>query len=108
MARLQAARKTGMGRPPIGKTAMTAAEGVQRRRLAARLEREREEQERRDRVVAQFNSDLHAMAVEILRYRHAVTQMTDAIHWMQAGAPFIAMGPGPYWQPPSAHDKKGP
>jgi hypothetical protein len=39
------------------------------------------------------------MATEILRYRRGVAQVADAINWMQQGAPFITMGPGPHWKP---------
>jgi hypothetical protein len=68
---------------------------------------EQEEQERRDRVIAEFNSDLQAMATEILRYRHAVVQIADAVSWMQAGAPFATLGPGPYWKPrPTLADRE--
>jgi hypothetical protein len=40
-----------------------------------------------------------AMAAEILRYRHAVAQISDAVSWMREGAPFSIIGPGPYWTP---------
>jgi hypothetical protein len=42
---------------------------------------------------------MHAMAIEILRYRHVMVQLADAIAWAQAGAPFATLGPGPHWQP---------
>jgi hypothetical protein len=39
------------------------------------------------------------MAAEILRYRHGVEQLTDAIDWIRQGAPFATVGPGPHWRP---------
>jgi hypothetical protein len=77
---------------------------VQRQRRAQHLteltrQREQEEQARRDRVIAEFNGDLQAMATEILYYRFSLAQVADALAWMQAGAPFISMGPGPHWKP---------
>jgi hypothetical protein len=84
---------------------ITAAERVRSHRLVAQQQQKQEQQERLDHVVAEFNGDLHAMAKEILRYRHAVKQMADAIGWMQTGAPFANIGPGPYWQrPPRARE----
>jgi hypothetical protein len=61
-------------------------------------EREKEEQERRDRVIAEFNGDPQAMAAEILRYRRDLAQMAEAIDWMKQGAPFAMIGPGPHWR----------
>jgi hypothetical protein len=51
----------------------------------ARLDRQREEC---DRVVAEFNGDVQAMAAELLRYRRATRQLADA--------PFCTVGPEPY------------
>lgn len=42
---------------------------------------------------------MHAMAAEILRYRHCVRQLADVIGWTSAGAPFGLISPGPYWSP---------
>jgi 3-deoxy-D-arabino-heptulosonate 7-phosphate (DAHP) synthase class II len=64
-----------------------------------REQHEWEEQERRDRVIAEFGGDPHALAAEILRYRRGLAQVADGIAWMQAGAPFVSLGPGPYWKP---------
>jgi hypothetical protein len=47
----------------------TAAEQRERQFAAFREQRKQEEQERIDRVIAEFDGDLHAMAQEILRYR---------------------------------------
>jgi hypothetical protein len=60
---------------------------------------EQEEQERRDRVIAEFDGDMQAMATGILYCRRSVAQVADAIDWMRAGSPFITMGPGPHWKP---------
>ena len=38
-------------------------------------------------------------AAEILRYRHCVRQLADAIEWISIGAPFGLISPGPYWRP---------
>ena len=51
--------------------------------------RQREEEERRDRV----------MANEILRYREALRLLAKAIGWAEAGAPFGLFPPGPLWRP---------
>jgi hypothetical protein len=77
----------------------TAAERRAQHFAEFKQQREQEEQERRDRVIAEFDGDPQAMATEILRYRHGVTQLTDAIEWMRQGAPVISMGPGPRWRP---------
>jgi hypothetical protein len=37
------------------------------------------------------------MAEAILQYRRATIQLADAIDWMQKGAPFAMLGPGPHW-----------
>jgi hypothetical protein len=68
---------------------------------AFQQQRDQEEQERRDKVVAEFGGDPRMMADEILRYRRSLAQIADGIDWMRAGAPFITMGPGPYWKPGS-------
>jgi hypothetical protein len=62
-------------------------------------EREHEEQERRDAVIAEFGGDLQALADEILRYRHSLALVARTIDWMQRGAPFGIVNPGPYWKP---------
>jgi hypothetical protein len=76
----------------------TAAERRAQHFAEFKREREQEEQERRDRVIAEFNGDPQAMATEILRC-HSLAQIADAIDWMRQGAPFITMGPGPHWKP---------
>ena len=60
--------------------------------------RDREEARRRDQVIAEFDGDLRALADEILRLRHGMTQLADAIEWMKKGAPFAMIAPGP-WEP---------
>jgi hypothetical protein len=65
-------------------------------------EREQEERERRDQVIAEFGGDPQAMAAEILRCRHGLAQVSDALKWMQTGAPFVTLGPGPHWNPKPA------
>jgi hypothetical protein len=71
----------------------TASEQRARHWAQFRCQRERENRQRRNAVIAEFRNDLGAMAAEILRYRHAAVQLTDAISWTRTGAPFIAMGP---------------
>jgi hypothetical protein len=39
------------------------------------------------------------MADEILRLRHGLVQLADAVEWMKSGAPFAMIPPGPYWKP---------
>jgi hypothetical protein len=44
-------------------------------------------------VIAEFTAEdpeatLQVMAAEILRYRHGMARVADAIAWIQAGAPF--------------------
>jgi len=41
------------------------------------------------------------MADEILRLRHGLARLAEAINWMKAGAPFGMIRPGPYWKPKS-------
>jgi hypothetical protein len=42
-----------------------------------RQEREREEQERRDKVIAEFNGDMQALADEILYHRRSRAQLAE-------------------------------
>jgi hypothetical protein len=79
-----------------------AAERHRRNLAQDRQQSELEEFQRRERVIAEFAGDLNAMAAAILRYRHAVVQLFDAVDWMRQGAPFIALGPGPHWKPAAA------
>lgn len=55
-----------------------------------------EEQQRRDAVIAEFDGDARSMAAEIIRLRHGVGQLADAIGWIKDGRQFVAMPPGPY------------
>src|SRR5262249_33168685 len=72
----------------------------------AECRRQRDEEERRQRVmvITEFDAGdpeatMHAMAAEILRYRHCVRQLADAIGWTNARAPFVVMPPGRDWRP---------
>jgi hypothetical protein len=77
------------------------------RQAEHRQEREREEQWRRDQVLAEFGGNPWGMADEILRLRHGLAQLADAIEWMKKGAPFAMIPPGPYCEPEEAdvHDQ---
>jgi hypothetical protein len=57
----------------------TAAEQRAQQFAEFRQQREHEEQERRDLVVAEFNGDMQAMATEILSYRRSLAQIADAV-----------------------------
>jgi hypothetical protein len=61
---------------------LTAAERRAQQFVEFKREREQEEQERRAQVIAEFNGDPQAMATEILRCRHGLAQIADAIGWM--------------------------
>ena len=64
------------------------------------LAHHREKREReRDRVIAEFDSDLRALADEVIYQRRAVASFAKALRCAQAGAPFAVLGPGPHWQP---------
>jgi hypothetical protein len=72
----------------------------------AELRRQREEEDRRQRVavIAEFDAGepeatMHALADEILKYRRALRVLTKAIGLADAGAPFGVLGPGPGWRP---------
>jgi hypothetical protein len=72
----------------------------------AKLRRQHEEEERRQRVmvITEFDAGdpeatMHAMATEILEYRRALRLLAKAIGWAGAGAPFAIIPPGPYWRP---------
>ena len=67
----------------------------QRAEQWAELRRQREEEDRRQRVmvITEFDArdpeaSLHALADEILRYRRALRLLATAIGWASAGAPF--------------------
>jgi hypothetical protein len=77
---------------------MRASDQAAQNRATYRQQREEQEQRRRDEVVAEFGGSLERMADEILRCRHAVKQLADAVGWMQKGAPFAVVGPGPHWR----------
>jgi hypothetical protein len=65
---------------------------------------EEEERQSRVMVVTEFDAGdpeatLRAFADEILKYRHAVKLLAEAIGWADAGAPFGLISPRPYWRP---------
>jgi hypothetical protein len=53
-------------------------------------------------VLAEFGDDSWRMADEILRLRHGLAQLAEALEWMKKGAPFALIRPGPYWRPRAA------
>ena len=68
--------------------------------------RQRDEEERRQRVmvVTEFDAGapdatMHALADEILKYRRAVRLLAKAVGLADAGAPFALIAPGPLWRP---------
>jgi hypothetical protein len=72
----------------------------------AECRRQREEEERRQRVmvITEFDAGdpeatMHALADEILKYRLAVRLLAKAVGCADAGAPFGVVGPGPLWRP---------
>ena len=87
----------GRGRHNIDPMRATAAERRARQFIEHARQRESEEQARRDRVIAEFNGDLQALAAEVLRHRHGVDQLARALNWVQRGAPFAIINPGPHW-----------
>ena len=73
--------------------------------------RQREEEDRRQRVMVLTEFDagdpeatLHALAGEILKYRQALRWLAAAIGWAEAGAPFAVLAPGPLWRPRHTSD----
>ena len=71
----------------------------QRAEQWAEHRRQREEEDRRQRVMvitefaaADPDATMHAMAEEILKYRRALRLLARAIGWAGAGAPFGLMG----------------
>jgi hypothetical protein len=68
-------------------------------RAVAEHRRQRDEEDRQQRVmvITEFDAGdpeatMHALADEILRFRHCVKQLTEAIGWASTGAPFGLMG----------------
>jgi len=70
-------------------------------RLARMAEEDRQNQ---DRILAEFGDDPRAMADEILRLRHGLARLAEAISLMQQGAPFAMIRPGPYGKPKAEQD----
>jgi hypothetical protein len=68
---------------------------------AFRRQRDFEEQQRRDQVLAEFGGDPQALAEEILRLRHGLSLLAKGIDWMKKSAPFAMIPPGPLWKPKS-------
>src|SRR5262249_61542445 len=71
----------------------------------AEYRRQRDEEERRQRVmvITEFDAGdlegtLHAMADAILEYRRALRMLPKAIGWPVASAPVALIGRGPYWR----------
>jgi hypothetical protein len=73
----------------------TAAQRRAQRFAEFKRQREQEEQEHRDTVIAEFRADPRAMADEIRRLRRGLAQMAKVVGWMQVGRPFTVIGPGP-------------
>jgi hypothetical protein len=76
-----------------------------KKQMQARRGMEQKERQQRDAVIAEFTAEdpeatLQVMAAEILRYRHGMARVADAIAWIQGGAPFRGIAPGPLWQSP--------
>jgi len=74
--------------------------GKRRAQQWAEHQRQRDEEERQQRVtvITEFDAGepeatLHAMATEILRYREALRVLAQAIGWAGAGAPFALIAP---------------
>jgi len=74
--------------------------GKQRAEQLAELCRQREEEDRQQRVmiITEFaagdrDATMHAMADEILKYRQALRWLAAAIGWAEAGAPFGLVAP---------------
>jgi phage terminase small subunit len=68
--------------------------------------RQREEEDRRQRVMAITEFDagnpeatMHAMAGAILEYRRVLQTLGRAVDLAKAGALFGLFGPGPLWRP---------
>jgi hypothetical protein len=99
LARNGHAKRPALGRSISRAKAIPAACTARHQRPQSFAEftwqREQKEQERRSRMIEEFNSDPHAMAAEILRYRRGLAQVADAIDWIHVGEPFVTLGPGP-------------
>jgi hypothetical protein len=67
--------------------------------LPRRMAQERTQNQ--DRVIAEFDGNLRAMADEILRYRRGLSLLGQGIDWMKSGAPFALLPPGSHWKPPA-------
>ena len=62
----------------------------------ALVELRQREQRDRDEVVAEFSGDSRAMADEILRHRHVLKHLAQALAWAAQGEPFGLIAPGPH------------
>src|SRR5262249_61302145 len=52
-----------------------------------------EDRQNQDRVIAEFGGDMQAMAAEVLRLRHGLARLAEAIRLIQRGAPLFAFNP---------------
>jgi hypothetical protein len=85
-----------------------AYEARRTKQLSEALARHREKREqRRDRVIAEFDSDLRALADEVIYLRRVVDNVSEAVGLARAGAPFAVMGPGPHWRPGKQRSDNG-
>jgi hypothetical protein len=64
-----------------------------------REDREREDDARRNAVIAEFDGNVQALANEVIYLRRAIYEAAEALRWAQTRAPFAILGPGPHWQP---------
>ena len=74
---------TEKGEKGLAKTKQTVAETLTAYKQSRELER--------DAIISEFNGDSRQLAAEILRYRHAVRQIADAVGWIRDA--FVALGP---------------
>ena len=58
---------------------MRARDRLAQRRVEHKQARDREEAQRRDQVLTEFGGEPQALAEEILRLRHGLAQLADAI-----------------------------
>jgi hypothetical protein len=77
-----------------------------RAKQAVLLYREKRERER-DCVIAEFDSDMRALADEVIYLRRVVDNVSEAVGLARAGAPFAVMGPGPHWRPGKERNNDG-
>jgi hypothetical protein len=77
---------------------MTAGRQAKLDEALARHRQKRKQ--KRDHVIAEFDSDLRALADdEVIYLRRVIDNVSEAVGLARAGAPFVVMGPGPHWRP---------